>query len=661
MMKQSTVKCLFGLCLFWLLLAVAQAAPSQTLSERVQQQGSVRAIVQLDDAVLATPLAQQGPGARAAAAQQQLLQRLAERGVLATDKIQRRFQRSPALVMQLDAQTLTALQAEPMVRGIFEDRLSRPLLGESVPLIQANLLWAEGGTGSGWAVAVLDTGVEVSHPFFQDRVVAEACFSSNDEVEKASSLCPDGVPTLIGDGAGGACGLPDCDHGTHVAGIAMGYKDETLAGVAKEAGLIAIQVFSEIDDVDFCGVGTTPCVASYDSDQLAALEHVLTLHQADNGIQVAAVNMSLGWGEYALACDTVEVPGKESTDTPSKEAIDALVAEGVATVISSGNAGYNDAVSAPACISTAVAVGATNDSDTLATFSNHSELVDLLAPGVSIESAGLGGGYVVKSGTSMSAPHVAGAFAALRSLYPGAGVDELLNALKISGQPVATRTPEKPRIDLWGAHEALSVPASLQVDLVPQAAVDAGAQWRLEGGAWQQSGAVIEGLKSFQSVTVEFSVLDGAAWRSPAALTQTLAAGSNTITVEYAPVGSLRVDLSPLDAVEAGAKWRRTGQSVWRASGETESGVSPGSYVLEFTTPEGWYRPQTQSVTVVQGEVTVSSGTYTVVQSTPTSTTTTSSSSGGGALGGYGLLLLFALALWRVKRGEGRGARDEGL
>jgi hypothetical protein len=154
---------------------------------------------------------------------------------------------------------------------------------------------------------------------------------------------------------------------------------------------------------------------------------------------------------------------------------------------------------------------------------------------------------------------------------------------------------------------------------------------------------VIEGLNSFQSVTLEFSVLDEAAWRSPPALTRTLAADLNAITVQYAPVGSLRVDLSPPDAVEAGGKWRRSGETVWRASGETEGDLAPGDYELEFTSPEGWNRPQTQLVTIVQGELTVTPGVYTLAQST--TTPVTESSSGGGALGGYGLLLLLALAL----------------
>ena len=102
-----------------------------------------------------------------------------------------------------------------------------------------------------------------------------------------------------------------------------------------------------------------------------------------------------------------------------KTAIDNLRSVNIATAIASGNDDYTNAVSLPACISTAITVGATNNSDAVADFSNSSAQVDLYAPGVSVLYASVpGGGYGYKSGTSMATPQVAGAIATMKSAWP---------------------------------------------------------------------------------------------------------------------------------------------------------------------------------------------------------------------------------------------------
>ena len=102
------------------------------------------------------------------------------------------------------------------------------------------------------------------------------------------------------------------------------------------------------------------------------------------------MNLSLGGGKYSANCDS----------EPEKPAIDNLRSAGIATVVASGNDGYRDSISAPACISSAVSVGSTTDSDTVSSFANLASILSLLAPGSSINSSVPGGGFAVWSGTS---------------------------------------------------------------------------------------------------------------------------------------------------------------------------------------------------------------------------------------------------------------------
>jgi subtilisin family serine protease len=267
-----------------------------------------------------------------------------------------------------------------------------PTLGESVSLIGADAAWDLGYTGAGWYVAILDTGIRRTHEFFQGKTIVEACFSNGGD-------CPNGQTEMAGPGAAAHYEniYQGWDHGTHVAGIATGNKG-TYFGVAKDSHIIAIQIFSRFS-ADECG--GTPCVMSWSSDQLKALEYVYLLRGT---YSIASVNMSLGGGSYSTYCDT----------DSRKSAIDNLRAVNIATVIATGNNGYCGYVSSPSCISTAVAVGATDKTDVEAYYSNWSvALQDLFAPGSSIRSStgDSDNSYESWSGTSMATPHVAGAWA----------------------------------------------------------------------------------------------------------------------------------------------------------------------------------------------------------------------------------------------------------
>lgn len=346
----------------------------------------------------------------------------------------------PLVTFELQPNQLTAMAESGQFAVVVEDKLSRPYLGSSGPVIGVPDLHTMGGTGNGRAVAILDTGVDIDHPFLNGRVVEGACFSSNFAPHGATSLCPGGAGSATTIASGNHCtGVNGCDHGTHVAGIAAGRPAGSISitGVAPDAAIMAVQVFSRFDDVPggpttCADVGTTsPCVLSYDSDQIRGLQRVLNRAGALN---VVAANMSLGGGRFTGTCDT--------QNAALKTIIDQLLARGAVTAIAAGNDRFTNAIGSPGCISTAVTVASTTDADTVSGFSNLSTTVDLLAPGSSIESSVPGTGTRVFNGTSMATPQVAGAFAALASCAAaGTTVADIEAALDATGTSVTDGRP----------------------------------------------------------------------------------------------------------------------------------------------------------------------------------------------------------------------------
>lgn len=358
----------------------------------------------------------------------------------------KRYTDIPYLAMEVDAATLEQLRASPDVKAITEDRVARAFLNESVPLIGGANAWAAGYSGTGQAVAVLDTGVDKYHPFLSGKIVAEACFSTNAFDQFFESVCPSGEQEQLGEGAGVPCAADGCDHGTHVAGIAAGAE-----GVAKDASIIAVQVFTLSSSDEFCGFPAS-CTLTFYSDIAKGMEFVYG--QRDR-FKIASVNLSLG--------DTFKYPGTCDGDpavAPIMDAAENLRSAGIATAVAAGNAGFKDGLPRPACLSNVVSVGATSKSDFVADFSNSGPPLSLLAPGLNIVSSVLGGDYESKDGTSMAAPHVAGGWAVLKSKRPAASVDEILGVLSRTGAPITDYSNQiiKPRIRIDAALDDLAGP-----------------------------------------------------------------------------------------------------------------------------------------------------------------------------------------------------------
>ena len=357
---------------------------------------------------------------RSSLASKSATRRSAESRIAASvQRITRRYQTAPVVVADASLSQINSLASNPDVLSIVDDTPSAVADTESTPLVGATASAAAGTDGAGTTVVVMDTGVDSSHPMLAGRVVAEACFAG-------TGSCPNGQITQIGPGSAAPCTYAPsgCRHGTHVAGIAAGRRTASIPfdGIAPAANIIAIQAFTRIDgDICFAlGQTSDPCTLTFPSDQIAAMELVGYLSFFYN---IPAINMSFGGFLYDVPCD----------DSPIKPTMDWLRTLGVSSVVSSGNTSSSDSVSSPACISTALTVGATTKADAIALFSNSNAIVDIVAPGVAINSSIPGGGTAFFNGTSMATPHVVGALALGRQLYPNETIDQLESRLIHNG------------------------------------------------------------------------------------------------------------------------------------------------------------------------------------------------------------------------------------
>ncbi len=331
---------------------------------------------------------------------------------------------------------IAALSWHPEVLHVYLDGVVRATLAEGVALVGADSAHAQGFTGAGVNVAVLDTGIDTNHPDLSDDLVAEQCFCDNHPSPRFA-CCPNGSATQSGSGSA----EDDAGHGTSVAGIITSGGVKASTGVAPDAGIIAVKVLSS------GGSGTF-------SDIAAALDWVLT-NRASLGIRI--VNMSLGdSGEYN------DSSGSPCTGSNTANAIQGLHGAGVAVFASSGNDGHDDGISFPACVAEAISVGGVYDAalgslswcgnstcttilctdsstaaDVFVCHSNSDEILDILAPNWRTRTSALGGGTTNFGGTSASSPYAAGE-AAILVQNDGTLTPEEIRAALVTQGPLVT-------------------------------------------------------------------------------------------------------------------------------------------------------------------------------------------------------------------------------
>ncbi len=422
------------LCCLFIAAFAAAAVPAHAQVEdvlkKVQRDGVARVIVRLKaDSGRAAwsprePAASQRAAVAAAVEGAQPSLRRARIGAY------KAFRTLPLVSTTVTQDQLLSLMSADDVESVALVRTERKIgtetsqLASSVPSIDVNAAWAKGYDGTGYAVAVIDDGFNLNHPMLKGKNVGDACFSA-DFGTTTKNNCPSGKSPQIGLGAASNCpaGATRCAHGTHVASVAVG-NDGINFGVARGAKLVPIDVFSTVTDPIECGLDPMPCELTDSLAVLYALDYI-NEHAAD--LKIAAVNLSIGGGLRDGYCD----------DDPRKSVIDMLRQKGIAVAVAASNGGVTGKISTPACVSSAVGVGATDDGTTVASFSNFSSALDVMAPGVSVLAAsGTGAGLVSMSGTSVAAPHVAGSWAVMRQAFPNGQFDAMEQALKQTGIPV---------------------------------------------------------------------------------------------------------------------------------------------------------------------------------------------------------------------------------
>jgi serine protease len=357
-----------------------------------------------------------------------------------------RLTSAPAFSVMVNEKELDALGKDKRVVALDYDRPFTRQLAVTLPLIGMPAVHAAGGTGAGYAVAHIDDGIQRNHPFLGvDRIAAEACFLDTND-------CPNGSNQQTGPGA--AAAAPGASHGTHTAGIAIGNRASGTPnkGVAPAARIVPINIFGPNDSTSF---STIQRAFEY-------VEDLVLLNNGANPHKIASLNMSVGGGASSDYCDS------DPTMALLKTVVDSLRAKGVLPIVSSGNSSNTNGVSYPACISTIVSVAATSRAGVVSSYTNISRSTDFFAPGGEV------GNCVVSSvptnafgaicGTSMAAPHIAGAAAVLKQIRPAASACRIEEALKVTGLPTADARAgglfTKPRVRVDQARARLLAPTA---------------------------------------------------------------------------------------------------------------------------------------------------------------------------------------------------------
>jgi subtilisin family serine protease len=372
----------------------------------------------------------------------------------------------PYAVYTVDAAGEAALKADGKIENVKDDEIMQSFGDTPIPTIGGNAItgFSDGTTsytGDGYAVAVVDTGVDKNHPALAGKVISEACFGMNATYSNVtlSSLCPGAATSSTASGSGQDCTLPGCGHGTMVAGAAGMHAvtfdvdgdstPDNLSGTANDAKIVAVKIAVSASETstasDLCGDGLGTlgtCGVPIESLYLAGLDYVANL---STSVPIAAANLSIG--SLSVFADDVA-----QCDATSYESVAmTLRAHNIAPVVAAGNFGdvpsnYNK-ISRPACANGAIAVAATNVNGTaLASYSNNGPLTDLLAPGGDYDGSNddtfmwlpKNGTATLEGtqGTSFAAPTVAGAYAVLREAHPNATVDQLTALLQNTGTSI---------------------------------------------------------------------------------------------------------------------------------------------------------------------------------------------------------------------------------
>jgi thermitase len=430
--------------------------------------------------------------------------------------------------------------------------------------IRAADAWSVTHGSSSAVVAVLDTGVSLSHPDLASKIIASKNFSSSATVDDVNG------------------------HGTHVAGIAA-------AATNNGVGVAGVGYSAEIENVKVLGDDGT---GSY-----AAIAQGITW-AADNGANV--INMSL---VGTSASSTLE------------SAVNYAWSKGVVVVAAAGN-NANSTPTYPAYYTNAIAVAATTDLDQLAPFSDYGNWVDVAAPGISIYST-IPSGYGYKSGTSMASPYVAGLAAPLFSRLAdtngnGHVNDEVRSQIQATADNIGVSGIGSGRIDAYRAVTELGSTVPAATGTISGKVTDASTGAAIAGATISDGSATAVsdsiGLYTLANVAAgSYTVTAAAAGYTNSSQSVSLTSGqsatANLALNKVATAGAIlgTVTDSATGAAITGATVTNgsTSATTDAAGSYTLAGVPAGSYTV--TASAGGYLSASQAVSVTSGQTTPAS------------------------------------------------------
>lgn len=342
--------------------------------------------------------------------------------------LRRRFRFVTALSLDVSASAVQALRNNPNVARVDMDVGGYAQMDQAAPLARVSHVRDRGFVGRSVKTAVIDSGAQLNHLDLADSLVGQQCFCSS--ATPGVGCCPNGSDTQSGAGSGADA----AGHGTNVTGIITGNGSHAPLGGAPASPVVVVRVLD----------ANGSFYAS--ADIVAALDWIAGQHP-----DTRAVNMSVGTSMlFPAACDT-----STAWTMALAQATAAVAANGTVLTASSGNQGSASNISAPACITNVLAVGAVWDStmsnqtflgctdtnvvaDKPTCFTNSNSRVALYAPGAYTTATGLdtdpfAEGYSsTYGGTSQAAPLVAACIADLFQMKPNLTPAQVKAALTAS-------------------------------------------------------------------------------------------------------------------------------------------------------------------------------------------------------------------------------------
>ena len=357
-------------------------------------------------------------------------------------EVKQEFETLNSISAVVGKKTLQALEQHPLVEAVVPNIRFELFLDKSVPQIRADAvhnlsLKNISINGSKESVCVIDSGINASHPDLKSKIIAQQCYCDTDSNSSNGGCCPNGLTedTNASDALG---------HGTHVSGIVGAHGN--LSGVAKDANLVAVKVF-----------GSSSSAAL--SDVLSGIDYCIN---QSTKLNISVITMSLGTSTRfsdAASCNEYISAFTDAADTATQQ--------GIGVFASAGNSGDTGAISLPGCLGNVTSVGASGRTDdTIQSFSNRASFLGIFAPGSSINSTAYDDKrYTRLSGTSMAAPHGAGASALLqqyRKLKENKSISPKLmrSLMQCSGKKILdTETDTQyARLDVYNAVQVIDHP-----------------------------------------------------------------------------------------------------------------------------------------------------------------------------------------------------------